>query len=127
MLTALSVARDSAMILPTDRVLLLTAQDALSDTDQKLSLQWTPVSDFHDSLADTQKQGMTSDEIEIRQVILHHQLLYLLPTLDLCGRPAVVMFLSVCSVQGFCVNCMKLMSSAHFIHADISSLQNVAV
>ena len=68
MLTALSVARDSGMIAPNDRVLLLTAQNA-TGTDQKLSMQWSPISDIHDCTGND--RPINVDDIEIRQVCVN--------------------------------------------------------
>ena len=64
MLTALSVARDSSMVSTFDRVLLLTAH-LVKGNDQKLSLQWSPISDIHNSECDI-TQEMNGEDI--RQV-----------------------------------------------------------
>jgi hypothetical protein len=66
MLTALSVARDSSMVSTYDRVLLLTAQ-LVSGDEQKLALQWSPISDMHNSECEITQQ-MNGEDVEIRQV-----------------------------------------------------------
>jgi len=66
MLTALSVARDSSMVSTYDRVLLLTAQ-LVSGEEQKLSLQWSSISDMHSSECDISQQ-INGNDIEVRQV-----------------------------------------------------------
>jgi hypothetical protein len=67
MLTALSVARDSGMVSPCDHAVLLTAHHVTDEADQKLALQWSPLSDIHDNGV-SNIQELTGDEVEIRQV-----------------------------------------------------------
>jgi hypothetical protein len=67
MLTALSVARDSSMISAHHRVVLLTAQLATNDSSQKLSLEWSPISDILDS-DDNIRKELNGDDLKLKQV-----------------------------------------------------------
>jgi hypothetical protein len=66
-LTALNVARESGMIPPCHNVILLTAQHAADNSDHKLLLKWSSLSNLSKSDINI-SQKSNGDDVQTTQV-----------------------------------------------------------